>query len=1655
MQPDPQDLPIDAEQSWQPAHHDEHYAPLQDCMPDWLTSAAAARRQALRRTAPRLDSKLKAQPARHHDTLKQLNARHWIAQNQVDRQLAKLQDAATFAEPLLLEALRAQFGITDLDVRKTCLRLYTSLSLGAARSWTVSLLDAALHNFEDHETLEGAYEPASAFITKPDQAGRFETLPSLDKTLGIPAFTRLCRELDIGRLYQQHLNEQLGLSDPKVAAALRQKVDASQQAAFKAALQYARMNNDIQEGFARTIEGLLDGLQGLRFNRLPVLCHQLTLLATPLSAIRVFAADLQRSRETTPVVVYIPDDPEHPLKEYASSSEFATELTRQLRSPDYQHFFSRFVAHEQRGHFFSELNRCLSQLTFHSPAPGSGLPAWRSEPIDNPDLHLEASVISGDLWQQLYQSNLDKILNDARAIAVPTARVDQKARWAFWDSVVDIAQTLLNIASFVAMPFVPFLGELMMAYMAFQILDETFEGIVDWAEGQTSKAFEHLMAMTEALLQLGLFVAGGAVIASEYRRVLPREIVQFIDRFKSVRGAKGKKTYWKPDLTPYKQKISLPENSTPNALGLHEHQGKQVLRLDGDHFEVSQDPHSRSYRIEHPSRPDAYKPVLRDNGHGAWHTELEQPLSWEKDTLLQRIGPVVDAIAPAQREQILQVSGCSEDALRQMHVNQEAPPPLLADTLKRFRIDQDLQRFIDQIASDVPEQYLSADPATQLQLLSEAERWPKDQALRLLDSQGQVLWQSSASEYSRLIELRQNQLADGDVLKTLLEQLTENQIGQLLDEEFGNPFKSLDWRTRNLRDTLAQIARAQRSALFESRYRLLEQGADAQVQTLVQSDPPLPLSVAQEMLHNASGREVLQIAQGQLPERLEKLTRLVRQEVLLTRAYEGLALASVEPAQTDVLALHSLETLPGWSHEVRIDVRQGSFDGPELDSIGHANAPIHKVLVRQDGARYQPFDSQGQPLHGTSDLYDSVLRALPDAQRDALKLNIGEAEKLKRLVQEKPLARDALRIALNIQPVEPQVDALRLLGRAGYPRVTPEVLSLKERIRLLYPALSDREIATMLRHLGSNPRAVLSRLTDEYLQLQHELQIWANNPPALHPITGEALDAWQTSAQISNRRALRTQIMRAWRRETAFYDEEEGPASGHIINFSQPILGDLPVLSGDFSHISAVTLDGHSGTTGVNAFLQQFSELRRLALIDFKLPGVPEALSQMQALNDLILSECELVLTPASQVLLSSLRALRFLDLSKNPQLNLPPDIASMPKLYLLELSNTGISHVPEGLQNHPQLSIGVFDDNNISELPDWLFELSSERSDGISFANNPHLSNAAREQIKTHYQRTGQCFEVLVDQADIVQTQELYPNLDKEEASDFVYQLPGTLIEGRAELLRRKAELEQLLVDLREWSQNTPLTHPVSGAPLSAAEISAEQMRRNEFQSTLEDCWRQIPKTDAPEGEYGFASHTAIMGDLPVLTADFSHVPTLYLTSPENFVTRVGGFLERFTKLQELTIRGYRLDDIPQAVFAMPQLSALNLPECAITLTEASADALAGMAQLEMLSLRDNPLGRTPQVSAMSNLALLDLSSTGITEVPTGLLAMGNWTLIDLSSNAISEMPVELMEVDAKHLMNFGNNPFNAQSVERINAYYRRTGNDLGIGGQERLVRR
>ncbi|MGL6245492.1 dermonecrotic toxin domain-containing protein [Pseudomonas sp.] len=1579
---------------------DDHYHHLFNNLPSWVIEASSDTRRALKSTTLATPGWHGTATSLQHQSLKHLSQEHWTHRNRLDSMLSKLQSAQAFAEPLLSAALKARFGL-ELDVRTTFLRLYIpqtvpwfGINTGAARTWTLSLLDAALHNFQESETADDAYESASTFITKPSPTGQFDTLPAVKQKLSVAAFVLLCRNLDIGARYNTYLKDNLGLTNPVAGAALKSKVTSSQKAALKSALKMAHIRKDIAADAHLSILRILEGRSGARLDGQPLYGHDLTIMSSSLTGIVIFAASLERARKGTRIIAYIPDDPEHPIKEYPNTLAFMTELTRKLRAPAYQTFFSRFVDHKERGYFFADLNRRLQSVTWHQHKRGDPLPSWRETPVDRPDLRFSTTPFSADLWNHLYQRQLNKILNDSSTLAVSTATADRNARWSLWDAFSKVASTLLEIAAFVAMPFVPFLGELMLGYMAYQLLDETFEGIVDLAEGLKTEALGHLLTLVETVVQVGTFAVGGAIAAGTFSRLLSREAVALVNPLKPVAAPEGKTRYWKPDLTPYEQAPTLPESAKPDQLGLYRHGGKTLLPLEGKLYAVKSDGTSGAFQIEHPTRSHAYQPSLLHNSHGAWHTELEQPLSWDRETVMRRLGESVKSFSGAEREQILRVSGFHDNAVREMHVEQYRPPSLLADTIKRFRINRDIETFIEQIGSDQSERYQMADVTLQHQLLSGYDSWPAD-----------------------------------------------------------TPMPPPQTQMPAFRQQTAELARKYRKSLFDLRYRALEKTGDPGVQRLLDDVHGLPTDIAGELASNASGTELKQLHNGRTPQRLKDAALKAMEAVRATRACEGFYSEALDSADTHRLALQSLNSLPDLPAGLRIEVRDYSATGTLRDSIGEPDAPILETLIRAENGTYQvQQDNDSVP----GDFYQALFQALPEAQRNKLSPAIADARALKQRIAEHALEQPALRTLFAKNPNrKPLYDptTMRLPGGTqGYSRLNRVTPTLDDRVREVFPSLPQEELQSIVRSLQLHPdgaRVELSRLNRELARLHQELLTWANETPTVHPETRHPLSELEQQAETNNRRLLAQEIQRSWRRQSdRDFDTPEG-VSQYVLRFAEPIIGDFPSLSADFSHVSLLSLEGTRSEQGIPTFLQGFKGLRRLELRRFSLTTLPDAISRMPDLHALVLSDCGIRVDAAVWSKLTSLKKLAMLDLYKNPFETLPR-VDTMSELTHLDLSDTHLTAIPASALQHPKLDTLLLMNNRISELPAELFESSLYDKRGVHLTHNP-LSIKGRELIKQHHFETAYDMGVFAPEPDIDRVMTLYPGMEVEQASQFVYELPGTLEDGRTYLTRLEDELTQLRNDLSAWTADVPDRHPVTGEPFSADQLFAEQVSRDEFKQALEKCWQHDSDLDdfneALEPTFELIVRSIIHGELPSLSADFSHVSTLEVHSADG-ATRIGRFLELFPNLKRLRLRECDVGNIPDSVFKMGRLRSLSLPHCRVRLSTASVNALAGMEQLDYLDLSHNSLGYTPDLSQMTELSTVLLNDTGITQIPNGLFQLTDLEWADLSTNAIADIPSDLMElpIETAENITLRGNPFSEESLLRLISYYEGTSADFGV---------
>lgn len=1188
----------------------KHYDFFRKHFSDCFQTTSPDRVEALARV------KLKIEQWHTEDTtLKDTNKAAWSAQNEVDRALNTLQDVSAFAAPLLQARLKEKYGVTD-DVRETYLRLYIPRKslweiadpLGGVTTRTVSLLDAALHNFAASESFE---EKDSAYISQPDQRGHF-TIKPVHKQMTIRQFQTLCRELNIGAQYSVYLNKALQSGSAETRQDFKKKVIASEKAAFKTAAAMALLKGDISENAHSVLTGLLAGRKGLTLIGKVTEPCDLSLLGTTLTGIVIFGAVAHHQTGIHPIVAYIPHDPEHPLKQYASWKDFVRELSRQLRENavsassqmTYRQFFSQFVDQNQRGHFFAALDQRLSTVTWHPKEPLDQRPSWRDTPVEQPDLQYIRIPFSEDIAERLYQRKLDKILKDARDIAISTADADSQARKAWWDNFLKVASDIFNAALLVVTPFVPILGELMLAYTAYQLGSEVITGVVDLVEGQWVEATEHLIGVLNALAQMAA-VGAGFVIG----KPLMAKLSELVDGMIPVRLASGETRLWNPDLTPYEQKtINLPSEAKPDANGLHRYEGKQILRAENKHYEVSEDAKNDQHRIQHPTRSEAYQPELKLNGSGAHVIEGEQPRTWDNITLLRRLGPSVAEVSDAQLETARLISGTDPGELRRMYVENREPPVLLTDTLSRL-FDAD---------------YVSHEDTTEQFTLLVRGKFPD------IPAQG---------------------------IKNLLATATEAEQKIMTDE-------------------------------------------------------------------------------GRIPLRLKRIARELQLETRTARGYEGFYRESQINADTERLTLNALRLFSDALSDLRIEIRTETFDGELSTKAGPADASVVRILVKGKQNTYEVRDTSNKKLHDGADLYQSILRALPDEKLKELGYRVSEGAMFKQWVMVKTEAPAERRTTLDPRdpPLPPPKEDLLLLRGA---LLSSDPKTVIEYVADLYPHLSEREADTFIKSLQAKGSAI-----DTLEHLEKELDNLR-----------DVLDRWHSSYRYGNESTfqayrngggqhIQERLIECFERKTSLF----GKRSAHLeVGYTLDLSGSigsgqefelwwqkLPNVSKYLEQITSLKVDRTLIDSEAGGLLKDFPQLRQLTANGCELKRIPEAIGRMQLLETLHLNDNNIELRATDVESLKNLTRLQSLRLDDNP-LKASVNVSRMPRLKVLSLNNTGIDSWPEGLfsKRRPR---GFFLDmleNNLARVP----QVAPASNDAFIVARTRISPNRLSEVNQTIYE--------------------------------------------------------------------------------------------------------------------------------------------------------------------------------------------------------------------------------------------------------------------------------------------------------------------------------
>ncbi|WP_409321266.1 NEL-type E3 ubiquitin ligase domain-containing protein [Pseudomonas monteilii] len=781
---------------------------------------------------------------------------------QLKTALAGFKDIITFSTPLLTERLkvnvpvdRAQYvfqpfeadadiwtGVPDLEVplfsdRKVDVLATRPVGEPQARS----LLEAALHNFEGLDEV-GAYSR----LTR--AAGSETPLPGLT----MADFVKHCRALDLGQRYQDHLHATH--EGDNRAEIQRLSIQASREALRVQAL-IATLKGLLSDHAGNALIQLCDGKPHPTYDKQPLHCWNFSLFGIPIHEILFIGPD--EPGQINPCIVYIPEDNEHPVREFASRQAAG----QHLRSRLLQSTFRRALVHFAYKDRQQELADKLENALFEKDDAGIRRP--RHKPV----LHFTPSPIRTDPWATLYNAHLARMKADAKTIAVPTADVDAKARNQRLKHWFDMGMNVLNVAAF----FVPGLNTVMLGVFAYDLMSSVFTGFEAWEEGDSQQALVQL----ESLAINAAVIAGFAVGA---------KIVQasgFVDALTSV-WHEDQEVLWHPDMKPYASPAAVPEGVQPDSLGHVHVDGKTYLKLDGTLYEVFQDA-EQQWRVRHPDDAQAYAPRLLHHGNARWQLDHEQPLEWYHQQLMSRLGNYTTGLDESELDYAMRSTGTDEGVLRRNQATGSRPPALLIDTLQRLQLDNEAQQIIDRVRHGLP---LAAYKNFALPELLRLPGWPEGTVLKVY--KGPEPWGESVrygpshSTGQIEIEVTRTDLDNGQLSQTVLAQMDEETALQLLGDT------PPEQRPSALNNTLATHLEAHREALFSSLRHSRRPVLAPAAQPLAQQFPGLPDSALEALLANISNAERLSLTRGRVPLRIAEEARRLQARARLDRAILGM-----------------------------------------------------------------------------------------------------------------------------------------------------------------------------------------------------------------------------------------------------------------------------------------------------------------------------------------------------------------------------------------------------------------------------------------------------------------------------------------------------------------------------------------------------------------------------------------------------------------------------------------------------------------------------------------------------------------------------------------------------------------------------------------------
>ncbi|MDH0301542.1 MULTISPECIES: DUF6543 domain-containing protein [unclassified Pseudomonas] len=1223
------------------------------------------------------------------------------SQAALSKALADLRGITEFSQPLLQARLGPDVALTQAQFRlqpftSTLVQQFpdpdASHTLAAPPTWIdqpageatlTNLLEAALHNFEGM----AAVGSLSTLQVSADDSTELAGLSTRQ-------FVSHCRALDLGKRYQEHLQ---GI----YAGSRKQQIQAlwtqARRDELRVQAQIAHLRGLLSDHGHQALLQCCEHDAVPRYGAWPVAARTLSMLDTQLHDVLLLTPE---GPQTPPYIAYLPFDDEHPVQEFANLLELGRHIRNRLLDPAWRKRFLEHVALKDRAQMASKLRARLfdnphSGITpVEAPATAFGeaeqdMHTWQgqapdtaqnSQPVRFPALAVHERNITFPLWPKLFNAHVQRLKDDARCIAVPTADIDAKAlreRLAHWG---EQGLTLLNVAAM----FVPGLDVAMLAVGAGQIMSSIFHGFEAWSEGDNASAVVQLESLMANLGSVA--VIGGATTLLKASGL--------VDMMESIQVG-GDERLWHPQLEHYRSRAEIPPGQEPDGEGLLHFDGRHFVELDSHLHELRHDPQS-DWRLVHPEDPQAYQPLLKGNGRGAWRLAHERPQDWSRTKLLRRLGPICKGLDDADLLAALDSTALQRGVLEQLHVDGGQPPVLLEEALWRLKLDATASDIIARTRAGSP---LAAYKQFAASVLGELPGWPQDVVLEVFDGDQPV---GSATRYGRdrpgdrVIRLTRSDLDNGDLARIVLEHLDDTEVGALLPGAV-EPGQ----RQQALQTLMADHLQAKRSSLFDSLLASRPQPASATAQTIGKQFPTLSGRAAEELASHANGREGQAMLTGRLPLRIAEEARSLQARMRLDRAILGLYRDSLATADSQRIRDALRASHPQWT-------REQCYHGALADRSRAARI-IGQVPPRQ-GFRSPLRLSDGRYGYPLS---PGVFASRAERELHALYPGLTDRE-LRSLLA---TLVDRGNIAEQIQALRTQLNVLRQhlaeWAQAGANRWGEQIGS------------HYRRAADLLARAWQGLEGETLRLSDLTLETLPSL------PARLDHITGLTLDTVNTT-QIP---ADLLQAFPSLQRLVIHNSPQIGMASLFRALRDAPALQELRLTSNGLEQLPAEASER----------LPQLQHLQRLSLRYNDLTLTRADLNMLTGLHlsTLDLHGNQIALDAETAALFSNMRTLRQLHLSDNP-LGVSPDLSGLGNLAVLRLESCQLQHWPAGLTELMQRNPSALREidlslNDIEQLPPLGQIMRSPYVEGVRtrrahhrwrFDYNP-LDDATRQRLQ------------------------------------------------------------------------------------------------------------------------------------------------------------------------------------------------------------------------------------------------------------------------------------------------------------------------------------